>query len=455
MRVSIEKGHVERHQRARFAARKAIREDLIEDLIVNPLRASVRVIDGKLLQPRRRKTAKSLRGKPQLAVIPEQLKAIASARLAAAQVDVCPPCRYARLRLAALFNELAAAEVVRRSGDCALGLLEIEGKRFALSHDFLCRSLAPLKDNRGFTAALFCEPVQLEATFSAWIDEDLHLSLGVVNRGQRPLDFKLAFPHLAGLAVSENPADDYYFFPWGGGIIADAPAIVRRGYGDHEAIYQVMDLFSPARGAGLAVWTADADGRHKVLALRKHVPGQSEINGDMARTPTAAEYRWTKSLGPVPGLSLTYEYLRRTRQPGESFVAHEAQLRAHAGDWHAAMQAYSDWCRRHWQFRPYPSRLGSVHSMIARGWGQDVLFRDGKYREDVVQPRSDCVELMSWWEWSPLGPWGTPIDQVEKKLGLAKYKQWDSYFAKDPVTGKLMFNTNPAGSLNVFRQLTP
>ena len=34
---------------ARFAARKAIREDLIEDLIVNPLRASVRVIDGKLL----------------------------------------------------------------------------------------------------------------------------------------------------------------------------------------------------------------------------------------------------------------------------------------------------------------------------------------------------------------------------------------------------------------------
>lgn len=37
---------------ARFAARKAIREDLIKDLIVNPLRASLRVIDGKLLQPR-------------------------------------------------------------------------------------------------------------------------------------------------------------------------------------------------------------------------------------------------------------------------------------------------------------------------------------------------------------------------------------------------------------------
>lgn len=43
--------------------RKAVRENLVKDLIVNPLRAVIRVIHGKLLQPGRRKTAEALRGK--------------------------------------------------------------------------------------------------------------------------------------------------------------------------------------------------------------------------------------------------------------------------------------------------------------------------------------------------------------------------------------------------------
>jgi hypothetical protein len=40
---------------ALFAARKTVRENLVKDLIVNPLRAVIRIIDRKLLQPCRRK----------------------------------------------------------------------------------------------------------------------------------------------------------------------------------------------------------------------------------------------------------------------------------------------------------------------------------------------------------------------------------------------------------------
>ncbi len=356
-------------------------------------------------------------------------------------------CEFSRaggkLRWVSLNNEIAAAAMVRRAEDCALFLVEVAGKRYAGSREFVCRSLTADTQRQGFRAVLFCEPIGLEATLDAWIDGDLHLGLSVANRAAKPVDFKLAFPHLAGLAISDAPADDYYFFPWGGGIISDAPALIRRGYGDHEALYQVMDLFSPARGGGLAVWCADDDGRHKVLALRKHVAGQAEVNGDLARTPTDPEFKWTNSLPAVPGVGLAYEYLRRTRQPGAAFAAKDVLLRAHAGDWRAAMRDYAAWCHRAWKFRPYPSRLTPLTSMIARGWGQDVLFREGKYRDDLVKPRTDCVELMSWWEWSPLGPWGTPIDEVEKKLGAQKAKSWKSYFAKDPVTGRLMFNNNP------------
>ena len=89
-------------RRTLFAARKTVRENLVKDLIVNPVRAVIRVIYRELLQPGGRETAKPLGGKPQLAVIPQQLKAIAAARLSAVQVDIRPPRRNPRLRLAAL-----------------------------------------------------------------------------------------------------------------------------------------------------------------------------------------------------------------------------------------------------------------------------------------------------------------------------------------------------------------
>jgi hypothetical protein len=103
---------------ALFAARKTVRENLVKDLIVNPLRAVIRIIDGKLLQPCRRETAKALRGKPQLAVVPQQLKAVAAARLSAVQIDIRPPggnpgCGW--LRSLCIFSPVSSLSISARS----------------------------------------------------------------------------------------------------------------------------------------------------------------------------------------------------------------------------------------------------------------------------------------------------------------------------------------------------
>jgi len=364
-----------------------------------------------------------------------------------------------RLRLTSLHSLLAATEVVRRPQDCALFLVEVDGKRYAGTRDFTCENISPRP--WGFTATLSHPATGLEAVLDTWIGSDLRMTLKLTNRSPKPLHFKVAFPHLSGLAISDEPADDYYFFPWGGGIISDAPALIRRGYGDHAAIYQVMDIFSPERGAGLAIRCLDTEGRYKVLALRKHIPGRPELNGDRADTPTAEEFKWTNSLPQVPGIGVSFEYLRRTRKPGGSFQTKAVALEAHAGDWRVAMKAYADWCHRVWKFRPHPSRLTPVVNMIACGWGKSPLFRDGKYRTDFIRPRCDCIELMSWWEWSPLGPWRTPWEELKEKLGEAKYRRYSPYFVKDPVTGKTMYPINRGdydgynrrwGGLPAFRQ---
>jgi len=346
------------------------------------------------------------------------------------------------LRLASLHNALADAEMIRNPGESSLFLIEVDGKRYAGSTDFILAGVERLSQREGFIATMQCSAVGMEASLHVWVDDEIRMSLSVTNRAESPVDFKVAFPHFTGLAVSDDPVDDDYFFPWGGGIISDAPALIRRGYGDHAALYQFMDLFSPERGAGLMVRCTDDDGRYKVLALRKHIPGRAEMSGDEAQTPTADEYKWTNCLPPTSGTGLTFEYLRRTRAPGESFAPKDVALKAHPGDWRVAMRAYADWCHEVWEFRPWPSALTPMVNMIAAGWGQSPLFRDGAYRTDFVQPRCDCIELMSWWEWSDLGPWRTPWDQLEERLGEAQYRRYKPYYVKDPVTGKTMYPIN-------------
>jgi hypothetical protein len=204
-------------------------------------------------------------------------------------------CRFTasgHLKLVSLFNELANAETVRQPDKLDLFIVEVGTNRFSGTRDFECRSLRA-QGRTGFVADLFLPAHSLAATLTGSIIADgLRLALSLTPCSREPargsadfmlaeprreqargyrgasLDFKVAFPHLAGLALSGDPAADYYFFPRGGGIIADRPALIRQGYGDHQALYQMMDLFSPSLGAGLSVRTDDANGKYKIFARR-------------------------------------------------------------------------------------------------------------------------------------------------------------------------------------------
>jgi hypothetical protein len=224
-----------------------------------------------------------------------------------------------KLHLTSFFNEYAKTEMVRSPEDVLLFLVEVDEKRYAGSRDFVCQGVKQVAN--GFVADLALAEPALAAKLTATVDDEgLRLALRLTNAGDVPVDFKLAFPHLAGLAVSDDPVEDYYFFPMGGGIIADKPAVIRKGYGDHEALYQVMDIFSPAKGSGLYVRADDAEGWHKTLALRKFIPAKASVREERLSAKVRDEYQWTNPLEDVPGTGFTYEYLRRTRKPGESFA---------------------------------------------------------------------------------------------------------------------------------------
>ncbi len=350
-----------------------------------------------------------------------------------------------QLRPTLTLQELHLAELDRnilvRPQKTHLFRIQVGDKAYGC-HDATVISVEPAE--QGFTSTLLLEEPKLQVTFTARIDADeLRLAMEVTNTGPAPAQFHLAFPHLAGLELSDNPADDYYLFPWGGGVIADVNTTLRTAYGENTSWWQMIDVFSPPRGGGLYLRSDDPAGLFKCPALRKGL----SVHGDYALDETgrghlAPEMMWHTALEPDPGLGLTFDFLRRTRAPGESFSPPDGCLGSHAGDWRAAMRAYADWSHRTWPPRPYPSKLTDRWHITAPGWGQSPLFKDGAYRTDYLIPRHDVAEMMSWWTWSELGPWGTPMDRLKEELGEALYNRYKAYWVREPVTGKLMYPIN-------------
>lgn len=296
----------------------------------------------------------------------------------------------------------------------------------------------------GFVAVAQVADTGLRVSFTARMEtRELRLGCRVTNAGKKPIRFHLAFPHLAGLQLSGNSADDYYLFPWGGGIIAPVDATLRTAYGEESAWWQMIDLFSPTRGGGVYVRVDDPTGLYKSPCLRKGETVSSEYSVDEAgRGYLLPEMMWRTALEPAPGLAVTFDYLRRDRQPGRAFTAPDACLGGHPGDWRNAMTRYVAWAHRTWPPRPYPSKLTPCWHVVAPGWAQSPLFKDGAYRTDYLIPRYDVAEMMSWWTWSDRGPWGVPMNRLKQELGPALYERYKGYWVREPVTGKLMYPLN-------------
>lgn len=349
-----------------------------------------------------------------------------------------------RLRMVSLVNRWVGRDVLLDPERTHLFVVEIGDERFG-AEDFTVRNVTALEDAEGLAADLFLQRHALRARLTIALAEagQLKLGLKLTNEGNQPLDFKTAFPHLRGLRLSNDWRDDYYLFPFYGGIIADVPTYLRTAYGENTAWWQMIDLFSPSGGGGLCLRCLDEKGLYKCPALRKGKtfgPGYSITfvgYGHMDRS-----LPWCDSLDPGQGTAMTFEYLKRTRGPGESFSPPDTMIAVHAGDWHVAMSQYSQWAHTVWKWRPYPSKLRDCYNISSVGWGQSPLYKDGAYRTDFIKEDRDGLELMAWWAGSEVGPWRVPLEQALEKLGETFYKKRKEWWVPSPITGKPIYRLN-------------
>jgi hypothetical protein len=347
------------------------------------------------------------------------------------------------LRLISLRNEYLQKNILAHPEATHLFLTEIKEKRYG-AEDWKVQDVKVLSSTQ-IRVQLTLPQEGLSADFTITVDaQKMSFGLKITNVSKSTLSWKTAFPQIGGLELSQSADDDYYLFPLWGGVIASQNVSLKTNYGDETAWWQMVDVFSPESGAGLMLRNLDESGLYKGIALRKGLStiagGSFAPGGDSAAmTP---DMSWNGSLKAEPGTAMDFEYLKYTRPAGGNFTFPESAIEMHGGDWHNAMQTYADWAHKVWKWRPFPSKLHDVWNIDVAGWAQDALYKDGKWRTDFINDKSEVTELMSWWQWSEKGPWQVPIDQLETKLGKAFYDRYKSYFVVNPANGKLEYTVN-------------
>jgi hypothetical protein len=354
-----------------------------------------------------------------------------------------------RLRLLSLHNEFADKNILVQPALTHLFLIEKNGKRFG-AEDWQVTKLGVLPAG-SVRADLVLPGENLSAIWTVAIDENgLSFALDVKNTAPQAQTWKTAFPQIGGLEISDNAEDDYYLFPYYEGLISNKNTALRTFYGGDSAWWQMTDLFSPTRGAGVALRCLDEAGWFKGIAFQK---GADNIKLPQSQPRLSAQLMddalgWDKTLPPSEGAAMAFEYLSRTREAGKNFAPPNARLEMHAGDWKAPMQEYSRWAHRVWQWQNSDENLKDVWQFASIGWNpenkiQPEMFDGKKWRSDHFKDQVQAYELVAWWEWSDSAPWKVPLDQAREKLGDKAVNRYQYAFeAVDLANGKTQYIFN-------------
>ena len=341
------------------------------------------------------------------------------------------------LALKSLFCAEVNKNILKAADETRIFRIHADGRTYD-ARDGKVTSVKPLSN--GFQAVVLLEEPKLECTVSVIAERDeLRFKLDVVNCGNSVADFALAFPHLDGITLSAKPENDFYLFPFGGGIIGGENCHFRSAYGQNDAWWQMVDLFSRTSGGGVYLRSDDPEASYKFLNLRK---GKGVKHPDLYRLCTGttpgffeSEHHWPHALSEGDYAGMAIDYAERPYAPGVKVTLPDGVIGTHAGSWKTAMKRYADWAAGVWSRAPFPGKLtGQWNYRAGRGLGSP-LWKDGKYDTSYQGKHhkrpADIWELCSWWTLSKSLYWKLPFEEIGR-------------FAKDPWVEKVLVWRDPA-----------
>ncbi len=353
------------------------------------------------------------------------------------------------LRLESLYSELAATELLVEKDFTHLFMVDLGDGRAISARDWPVEKTS-VQGNR---VEITLKGATLTATLTATIEEDaLRLGLKLTNHSTEKASWTALFPQLGGVAISDDPKDDYYCFPYFGGIIQTIDTELHQYYSANEALWQMVSLFSPSRGSGLAIRSTDPNGLVKGIRLDKGLtpPVYSKAVSNLgSRLPKNA--LWKQPPPRSRASNIAFDYQRYHRAPGESYTYPDVVIEAHTGDWKVAMKRYTNWARQTWSFQKPSQDLNRVwlmQTIIATTPTERPVQKSAYnfetkewysgYRKDGI----DMGEFRHWNEWSQEGPFGVSLSGGIDETVRQMHGKWRYFFFHDPVRQRLMNAVN-------------
>ena len=339
--------------------------------------------------------------------------------------------------------EAGDAEVLANPSETCLLRLEVNGRMHDLSEAQVER--VGVEDDTLRVFFRWKEPAVSGMMEVVCQQEELSFRTTLRNASPASQSLKIVFPHFGGLRLSGETKDDYYFFPYSGGMVATHPLDWRDNFGDGRVLHQFLDVFSPSLGAGIYLRVEDAVGKFKTFSMKK--------GGKATPGYTHPIYPWpgildlarmvSRPLEDTRYTAFSIDYQQMDRNPGEEYVLPPACLGTHGGSWKNGFRRYAQWVRKVSPPRPFPSPLTDRWNLRA-GFGlaspllnNEELDRSyiGRYERNGVSP-GDIIEMVGWWTIGRTAPFEVPLDQDEI-LGEAYWRvpRW-----VDPATGTLAYS---------------
>jgi hypothetical protein len=356
------------------------------------------------------------------------------------------------LGIEAFVNRYTGNNILPKKDEPQAFVLEVNGRPYSL-RDFSLVTVRELPDACGVTLECAHAEHQIGAELSFHVDgsPELRVDLCLRNGGREDVLVKAAFPYIGGIQISDDSTDDYYLFPYSGGIIADRGTELDASYGRLQSWYQLIDVFSPRKGGGLYTHVLDTEGRFKVFALRKGLGSESPGDvPDKVQEDYGAidpELRFENPVFPDTddgGIRLAVKYLGVDLSAGEELELPPVALGVHSGDWHSAMEKYAEWAHKVWEWHPLSERLKQASNIAAGGWFSR-LFEGERFRREfwLAPPRLDLLEFYGYWNPDrERGAWDIPLDRLEEELGTSFVERFSHYVPVDPRTNERVWLMN-------------
>jgi len=246
-----------------------------------------------------------------------------------------------------------------------------------------------------------------ELTISISDSPEISLDLSLSNNAKEKREFRTLFPYFESLQIGEKAEDNYYFFPFKGGLTSNKPYDLSSGYGAHPGSFQLMCLYNPKLGGGIYMRINDETGRSKTFLMRKKDKnGQEEI-------PTSKKFAgffqeltfqerqqvYTETKGTLIGC-YSYSY---QAGPGAKVSLPTSILAIHDGDFTYALKEYKKWIHSWWKHIDTPQWFKDcyyypvAHDILGNaGWVKGFIKDNKIALSQIARPYEHVLELAYW-----------------------------------------------------------